>query len=152
MDSTHAAGADESDERAIASGQVALDADTRVGLISKHPPVDPPRRQSYVHLESDEESVSDSDESFVLDLFHVEGNKDVPGTWTLETTLSGGEDEEIKISKDECEALRSELRILAATQFMRKYLHEEDPKYSVKELLYAFGCKLVRIATRLIDD
>ena len=50
--------------------------------------------------------------------------------------------DDIKISKEECEALRVELRTIAGANFMRKYLHE-DTKYSIRELLYVFGYVLV---------
>jgi len=52
----------------------------------------------------------------------------------------------MSITKEECEALRAELRELAAVKFMRKHLQEE-PKYSLRELLYAFGYILVRHVT-----
>jgi hypothetical protein len=50
--------------------------------------------------------------------------------------------EDIKITEEECAALRTELKHIAAANFMRKHL-QESPKYSIRELLYAFGYALV---------
>jgi len=48
----------------------------------------------------------------------------------------------IKITKEECEALKAELRTVGGANFMRKYVLS-DSGYSVNELLYAFGYALV---------
>ena len=51
-------------------------------------------------------------------------------------------EDDIKITKEECEALKAELRTVGGANFMRKYVCN-DSGYSIDELLYAFGYVLV---------
>jgi hypothetical protein len=133
----------------IVSMDGALDLDTQTGL--KSPPA---RRVRHVNspspdvagddLEQDGDTDSDdrseSADSFILDLFHAEG-AEAPNSGVL---LPGPLIvDDIKITRDQCEALKTELRSTGGATFMRKYL--EDGTYSMKEVLYAFGYILVHI-------
>jgi hypothetical protein len=51
--------------------------------------------------------------------------------------------DDIKISKEECEALKAEVRRSGGDRFIQNYYLTDKPNYSVKQILYAFGCVLV---------
>jgi predicted nucleotidyltransferase len=52
--------------------------------------------------------------------------------------------DDIKITKEECDALKTELHAIGGANFMRKYLQGET-RYSIKEILYTFGYILVTV-------
>ena len=51
--------------------------------------------------------------------------------------------DDIKITKEERIALKTELRTIGGENFMRKYIQRENQRYTLKEILYAFGYILV---------
>jgi hypothetical protein len=57
-------------------------------------------------------------------------------------------EDDIKITKEETEALKAELRTVGGANFMKKYVCN-DSRYSVNELLYAFGYVLVLLSLTL---
>jgi len=50
--------------------------------------------------------------------------------------------DDIKMTPEEVEALNVELRVLGGANFMRKYIHGEE-RFTIKEILYALGYTLV---------
>lgn len=51
-------------------------------------------------------------------------------------------EDDIKITKEECLALKTELHAIGSANFMRKYIQGETP-HTLKETLYAFGYVVV---------
>ena len=50
--------------------------------------------------------------------------------------------DDMKITKEECLALKTELHIIGSTQFMGKYIQGQS-RYTLEEVLYAFGYVVV---------
>lgn len=132
---------------------VALDLDTQTGLKSPHMkrvkpsrpieiPHDPLAINEEETYDSEEDASSsgfDSPESLILDLFHAEGAGEYSDGVTL---VNKSNIDDIKMSPEEAEALKAELRLVGSANFMRKYIHGAS-RYTIKELLYAFGYSLV---------
>ena len=141
-----------SDEESTSLG-VAADLDTQTGLhsppakrvkLSESPEIPPPS-PPYEFLEGSgdgsSDEGSDSDDSFILDLFHAEGSGESPPGISI--CLSRSYEDDIKITKEERIALKTELRTIGGANFMRKYMQPENQQYTLKEILYAFGYILV---------
>ena len=84
---------------------------------------------------------SDSEDSFILDLFHAEGSGESNhGIVIFDRSLMK---DDMKITKEKRIALKTELHTIGGANFMRKYIQPENQQYTLKEILCAFGYILV---------
>jgi hypothetical protein len=94
-------------------------------------------QHSDVRSDTDNESL----DSIILDILHARGSEDnIPGSSSLNMLIL----DDIKISKEECEALKADVRRVGGDRFIQNYYLTDKPNYySVRQILYAFGCVVV---------
>jgi hypothetical protein len=85
------------------------------------------------------ESGSDSEDSFILDLFHARGSEELNHGNTYRNCANL---DDMKITKEECLTLKTELHNIGGSQFMRKYI-QGGSRYTLEDVLYAFGYVVV---------
>jgi hypothetical protein len=76
----------------------------------------------------------------------VQRNLSLVLTYTYKTYI-----DDIKITKEQCDALKTELHAIGGTNFMRKYLQDKT-SFSIKEILFAFGYILVPILREEVTE
>jgi hypothetical protein len=88
-------------------------------------------------ISQDGSDSSDAD-SFILDLFQAERSGEGNLSWIM-----ADHQDDIQMTSDECEKLKTELRSIGGANFMRKYTLDGEAEYTIKEVMYAFGYVLV---------
>ena len=144
----------EEEVTSLGSGSATGDRNPETGLTSPPPkrvklsesPEYAPASPAFKNFDESSGDLSDecsaSPDSSILDFFHAEG---LPGYHGKRQRLSHWLIEgDIKITKEECEALKTELRSIGGANFMRKHIYDE-PRYTINEILFALGYVLVRL-------